>query len=125
MNTASPVFGSVHVDLTDADARIHTIHDDGELSVDLTAGIGGFAVYLTGTPDELQWLADKLRAIVTAHESSTKLAGEAAARVAEAAVPCWCRGRDAMDPCGHADTSEGCPAHDRNARAEYLAEIDA
>jgi hypothetical protein len=27
---------------------------------------------------------------------------------------CTCRGYDPVDPCGHGDTSEGCPRHDSN-----------
>lgn len=27
------------------------------------------------------------------------------------AVPCKCSGPNPADPCGHSDTSEGCPAH--------------
>lgn len=27
---------------------------------------------------------------------------------------CNCKGYDATDPCGHGDTSEGCPVHDPN-----------
>lgn len=29
-------------------------------------------------------------------------------------APCTCRGYDPADPCGHGDTSEGCPRHDPN-----------
>lgn len=123
MSTRQFAFSHCQFHVSKAEPRIVASLDSGRIAVSLNPLGEYILVDLIGTPDELQWLADKLRAIVTAHESSTKLAGEAAARVAETAVPCWCRGRDAMDPCGHADTSEGCPAHDRNARAEYLAEL--
>src|SRR5207237_446636 len=36
--------------------------------------------------------------------------------------PCTCRGYDPADPCGHGDTSEGCPRHDPGARDEWIAE---
>lgn len=33
--------------------------------------------------------------------------------VVNSAAPCWCEEVDrALDPCGHSDTSEGCPRHD-------------
>lgn len=30
---------------------------------------------------------------------------------------CECRGPDPADPCGHGETSEGCPVHDPNYEA--------
>lgn len=33
--------------------------------------------------------------------------------------PCYCRGPIPEDPCGHGETSEGCPAHDPRAREEW------
>lgn len=37
----------------------------------------------------------------------------------EAATKCTCQGYDPADPCGHGDTSEGCPTHDPNYDGDY------
>lgn len=48
--------------------------------------------------------------------------GHAFMQTLRATAPCTCRGYDAADPCGHGDTSEGCPRHDARACAEWWAE---
>lgn len=35
---------------------------------------------------------------------------------------CSCRGPIPEDPCGHGETSSGCPAHDPAEREQWLAE---
>lgn len=39
------------------------------------------------------------------------------------AYPCTCPGSADLDICGHADSSQGCPRHDPQARADWLAEL--
>ena len=38
--------------------------------------------------------------------------------------PCYCHYDPVTDPCGHSNTSEGCPRHDPQARADWLYEED-
>lgn len=41
------------------------------------------------------------------------------------AYPCTCPGSADLDICGHGDSSQGCPRHDPQARADWLAELAA
>lgn len=42
--------------------------------------------------------------------------------VPQSEAPCYCRPADPADPCGHSDSSQGCPRHDRQAYQDWLAE---
>lgn len=55
-------------------------------------------------------------------EEAVVEAGLSALREIGIIPPCTCRGYDPADPCGHGDTSQGCPAHDDEARDAWLGE---
>ena len=38
-------------------------------------------------------------------------------------APCYCTPEDEMDICRHADSSAGCPRHDKRVFEEYLFEL--
>lgn len=82
MNTEYPSAVTIRLAVDSLDPHLVNIHDAPRIAITLTPGGAERFAYLVGTPDELHWLCDKLRAIVTAHESSTRLAGEAAERIA-------------------------------------------
>lgn len=65
-----------------ADPRVLYGDPDGHIAVLLSPLSEYGSVSLVGTAAELHALADTLRAIVTAHESQTTLAGEAAREAA-------------------------------------------
>lgn len=110
MSKSTMVSGMVAVEASHTDPAVHTVHGDGALSVRLTNEIHNFPVYLRGTPDQLHALADKLRAIVTAHESQTTLAGEAAREVTNVASKvheCTECGFSAIGPFGRCPECHG------------------
>lgn len=59
--------GTFHVDASCATPEFHCDHTNGRFSIVLTDPLSAVPVYLTGTPEELQALGDRVWRIAANH----------------------------------------------------------